>query len=255
MDMSKKPDNDALRAEHEPGAVAARIGNNTEHQHVSDAVLGGIDGCVTTFSVVAGCVGAGFPGGIAIVLGAANLFADGFSMAVSNYEATKAQALFVQKARRTEEQHIDLVPEGEREEVREIFRQKGFSGEQLEDIVQVICSDRKLWVDTMLKEEYGLQLETPPALRAAAVTFASFAIVGAVPLVPFLIPALDESQRFTASCLLAAGVFFGIGVLKSRAFHQPAIKGGGLTLLSGGTAAVLAYGVGYFLRQIVGIGG
>ncbi|WP_459782554.1 VIT1/CCC1 transporter family protein, partial [Photobacterium sp. R1] len=92
----------------------------------SDVVLGGIDGCVTTFAVVSGVVGAGFSPVVALVLGFANLIADGFSMAVSNYESIKTQGEFIKSLRDQEQDHIEKIPEGEREEIRLIFINKGF---------------------------------------------------------------------------------------------------------------------------------
>ena len=118
------------------------------HSYLGDAVLGAIDGTVTTFAVVAGAVGAGFPSMVIIVLGFANLFADGFSMAVSNYLGRKSQRQQVAQTRRWEERHIAEVPEGEREEIAQIFARKGFAGDVLERIVDTITADRRLWVDT-----------------------------------------------------------------------------------------------------------
>ena len=71
--------------------IRKRLSLGPKRQNISDAVLGGIDGCITTFSVVSASVGAGFPSSVAVILGFANLFADGFSMAVSNYESSKAE--------------------------------------------------------------------------------------------------------------------------------------------------------------------
>ena len=77
-------------------------------------------------------------GALVIILGFANLLADGFSMALSNYLGTKSDPERVDQARQDEERHIAQVPEGEREEIRQIFAGKGFSGETLEKIVGVI---------------------------------------------------------------------------------------------------------------------
>ena len=127
-----------LEAEHTPTAIAERLQASTAHSYLRDFVFGAIDGTVTTFAVVAGTAGAGLPRGVAIILGIANLAADGFSMAVGNYLSTKVERQLIDKARRHEERHIAEVPEGEREEVRQIFAAKGFSGGVLEEIVRVI---------------------------------------------------------------------------------------------------------------------
>jgi VIT1/CCC1 family predicted Fe2+/Mn2+ transporter len=246
---------DELIREHAPDAVAARLQRNRAPHNVSDAILGGVDGCITTFAIVTGAVGAGFPPHVSLILGIAKLFADGLSMAVSNYESIKAHNDFVDATRREEERHIEQVPEGEREEIRQIFAQKGFDGAVLERIVQTITADRRLWVETMLAEEHGLQGPHPNPARAGAVTFAAFVLVGAIPLSPLLITSLSVPTQLYASLALAAVVFFAIGSLKSLVFGQPAIRSGLATLVTGGAAAGIAYVVGYLLRIAFGVTG
>ena len=242
-----------LIAEHKPEAIKFRLRKLNHHSYLGDAVLGGIDGCVTTFAVVAGTVGGGFSGIVAIVLGFANLLADGFSMAVGNYQGTKSQLEWVEKARRQEERHIELVPEGEREEIRQIFAAKGFEGDALENAVEVITKDRQLWVDTMITEELGLQLDGPSPMKAALATFFAFLVVGFIPLVPFLIPNLTPKQTFLASSIVTALAFFSVGVAKGKVLKRPIFKAGFETLFVGGMAAAIAYLVGWWLRQTFGI--
>jgi len=250
----KKTVHDRLSREHLPEAIEERLKRSTTPENLSDAVLGGIDGCVTTFAVVSGAVGAGFSPAVALILGCANLLADGFSMAISNYESIKTQRAFREGITRTEEEHIDRVPEGEREEIRQIFRQKGFSGETLEKIVDTITQDQGLWVETMLMEEHGIQKSSPSAWKAAFTTFVAFLLVGMVPLLPFFSSAMQIEQQFVASSILAGIMFFAIGLLKSVAFAQRrAIRSGLSTLLTGSAAASLAFLTGYLLREAFGI--
>jgi VIT1/CCC1 family predicted Fe2+/Mn2+ transporter len=156
----------------------------------------------------------------------------------------------VQSVRESEQEHIDKVPAGEREEIRQIFRQKGFVGETLDRIVDTISSDRHLWIETMLTEEHGIQRSGRNPLRAALATMVSFGVVGAIPLMPFLINGLAQSRQFLISACLAAVVFFSIGALKSRVFAKPVLRAGAGTLLTGGAAAALAFLVGYLLREL-----
>lgn len=242
-----------LQDDHTPARVHQRLNAPGSSNRLADAVLGGIDGCVTTFAVVAGAYGAGFPANVALVLGFANLLADGFSMAVSNYESVKAQGEYVDSIRRIEEEHIQLVPEGEREEIRQIYASRGFEGELLEQVVEVITADRAQWVNTMVREEYGVQTEVPDPWQAGLVTFGAFLIVGLVPLLPFLVSALSLQQQFQISSVLAAVMFFAIGSLKSFVLAQPVLKSGLMTLLTGGGAASLAYFTGALLRGVFGI--
>jgi VIT1/CCC1 family predicted Fe2+/Mn2+ transporter len=244
--MQKHTLADLIR-QHEPEVVAARLARNEGPQNVSDAVLGGIDGCITTFAIVTGSVGAGFPTHVSLILGIANLLADGLSMAVSNYESIKAHNEFVAATR------IEHVPDGARDDIRQIFARKGFADAALEHIVTTITADRRLWIETMLAEEHGLHREHPSPMKSGAVTFAAFVLIGSIPLLPFLITPLGMQLQLYASVALAGLVFFAIGSLKSLFFGRPAIRSGLTTLLTGGSAAVLAYVVGNLLRAALGV--
>jgi VIT1/CCC1 family predicted Fe2+/Mn2+ transporter len=239
--------------EHSPEAIKDRLDGNLDHSYLGDAVLGGIDGCVTTFAVVAGGMGAGFSSVVVIILGFANLLADGFSMAVGNYQGAKSEREFVEKARRSEERQIDVYPQGEQEEIRQIYARKGFSGATLETIVKVITGNRKLWVDTMLREELGLQIDGPSPIKAALVTFGAFLLVGLIPLLPFLLTFLSSDTTFLASALATSLAFFGIGMAKGHLLHRSKLRGGLETWFVGSIAAALSFLVGLWLRQAFGI--
>lgn len=251
----KKTSYNKLLQEHHPEAIEKRLQRPVKPQNISDAVLGGIDGCVTTFAVVSGTVGAGLPSSIALIMGFANLLADGFSMAISSFESIKTEMEFAERIRRSEEEHIDTVPGGEREEIRQIFQKKGFKGDGLEDIVDTICQDRRLWIETMLTEEHGLQKSTSNPWRSAIATFIAFISVGTVPLIPFLIPTIEIQQQFLLSTGLAGIMFFSIGAIKGFLFSKPTLVSGLKTLLTGTAAAAIAFLTGYALRNAFGIAG
>lgn len=240
-----------LRAEHEPEAIRERLESPNRYSYLADGVLGAIDGCVTTLAIVAGTVGARLPTMIAIVLGIANLLADGISMAISNFQSARTRVQQVERTRRSEEEHIRHVPHGEREEVRQIFAKKGFSGQTLDDIVATITSNPQLWVDTMLVEEHGLALEGPKPVMSGTVTFAAFVAVGAVPLLPYLVPALPADRVFSTSVTMALVAFFGVGLLKGHLLGAGRLRIAIETTIAGSAAAGLAWAVGYVLRGLV----
>jgi len=251
------PSRDKLERDHTPRKIRQRLAQGGNHSYLGDFVFGAVDGTITTFAVVAGVAGAGLEqtdiptvgGSVALVLGLANLLADGFSMGVGNFLSVKAERDVVARIRREEGQHIDIVPDGEREEIRQIFAGKGFEEPVLTEIVTVITQDRRRWIDTMLTEEHGLSLKTPSAVRAAFSTFAAFVVVGFVPLIPFCFPGgMSPTTALAISCGATAIAFFGIGMAKGKVVHRSVLWSGVETLLIGGVAATLAFIVGFMFR-------
>jgi VIT1/CCC1 family predicted Fe2+/Mn2+ transporter len=214
-----------------------------------DFIYGGIDGAVTTFAIVAGVVGAALSSNVILILGVANLLADGFSMAASNYSGMKTVVDDVARLREIEKKHVRTDPDGEREEVRQILAEKGLSGETLEDAVTKITSNEKRWIDLMLVEEYGMAPELASPVKGALATFAAFVVCGAVPLLPF---AFGVDNGFEVSIIMTALVFLAIGAAKAKWSLAPWWRSSLETLFIGGAAAAMAYVVGYLLK---GVGG
>lgn len=237
-----------LEHEHDEHAIADRLGRTVRLSYIRDWVYGGIDGAVTTFAIVAGVAGAGLSSGIILVLGLANLLADGFSMAASNYAGTTAEREDYERLRAIEEKHLRLAPEGERAELRFLLRQKGLAGSELTQSVAAVSASRELWIDLMLAGEYGLAPVSRHPVAAALYTFAAFVVCGAIPLLAF---ALDLPQAFAISAVAVALVFFAIGSLKSLWSVKPWWRSGAETLAIGAFAAALAYSVGQLLSGLV----
>lgn len=238
-----------LEAEHTPAAIRRRLREGRKPSYLRDFIYGAIDGAVTTFAIVSGVVGAELSSNVILILGAANLLADGFSMAASNFLGVRADRQMLDRIRSIEEEHIAAHPAGEEEEIRQIFREKGFVDDDLERAVAVITSNRRRWVDTMLTEEHGLALDGPRATKAALTTFVAFIVVGFVPLAPFL---FGIEPAFGWSSALTGTAFFAVGAWKSRFVLQNWLVSGLETLALGGGAAAVAYLVGAALKGLAG---
>lgn len=234
--------------EHSISAIQSRL-SSVRHNYVRDFIYGGIDGAVTTFAVVSGVAGAELAPLIVLILGFANLIADGFSMAASNFLGTRAEQDDYKRLEKIEYRHIEEFPEGEREEVRQIYRDKGFTGEELENAVDLITADKDRWVKTMLTEEYGLPSEIRSPWKAAFATFSAFIICGIIPLLPYL---FGVKNSFGISSALTGATFFLIGSFKSRWSTASWFRSGLETFIVGALAAVLAYAVGVLLKGIAG---
>ena len=223
--------------------------------YFDDFIYGSIDGAVTTFAIVAGVMGASLPSVIILILGFANLFADGFSMAAANYQASKARNEFIEMKRKQEEWEIENLEEQERDEIRDIYKEKGFKDELLEDVVRIITSRRKVWIDTMMKEELGLIEDEKEPIDSSVSTFVGFNLIGLIPLIPFMVfMAIGielNSEAFVYSIASVLAAFFLVGMIKGKIVKKSMMRSGINTLIIGGIAAVVAYMVGYGLNFLV----
>lgn len=222
-------------------------------KYLGPFVYGGIDGCVTTFAVVAGSVGAGLTSDVIIILGFANLLADGFSMSIGAYLSSKSERSYYFKQKAMEYWEVDNLPEKEKEEIRDIYRDKGFEGETLEKIVDVITSDKDRWVNVMMKEELGMSLEERSPLKIGLVTYVSFILIGLIPLTVYVWDYIQPggSNLFLVSSILTAIGFMIIGIFKSYLTQTKLWRGVAETILLGLVAALVAYFVGDWLERII----
>src|SRR3989344_5892137 len=223
---------------------------HTTGKYIGDLIYGSNDGIITTFAIVAGAWGASLPSTIIIILGVANILADGLSMGASNYLGGKSEKDYAREQRKKENWEIDNLRELEIEEVKDIFRKKGFKGEDLNRAVEIITSDRKIWLDTMMRDELGIIEDAgDDPKKHGFVTFLAFITAGSVPLIPFLIPILPNP--FTLSIIFAALAMFSVGALRSLVTSVTWIRGGMEMLMVGSTAALVAYLVGNFIEKII----
>lgn len=246
---TKKKFPDFFHHKHDIRSIKDRLHEGTRHSYLKDFVYGSVDGTITTFAIVSGVVGADLQSKTILILGAANLFADGFSMAASNYLGTKTENDERNLIEEFENLHIDKYPAGEENEVRQILKEKGYSGDLLEKNTKFIVSDRKRWMNMMLSEEYGIDPNPPrSALKSSMTTFLAFVLFGSIPLISYI---FKMNNPFFWASLLTGLSFTTIGSLRSKWTVESSFLSAGKTLLMGSGAAAIAYIVGDALRGVV----
>lgn len=222
---------------------------------IEDFVYGATDGAVTTFAVVAGVVGASLSPSIVIILGFANLFADGFAMAAGNYLSTRSKLEYEERERKRQDKEIQDFPERKISEIKSIYAEKGFKEELLEKVTSVIIANRKVWTDILLREKTGIidKKNEKPVFKAIT-TFVAFNLVGLIPLLPFIFAlvidntsGLSSQAIFAYSSVFTALSFFSIGIISGKVVDKPPLRSGFITLIIGGTAAGVSYIVGTLL--------
>jgi VIT1/CCC1 family predicted Fe2+/Mn2+ transporter len=222
-------------------------------RYIKSLIYGGLDGIITTFAVVAGVAGASLSVAVVLILGFANLIADGLSMAIGDYLSTKAENEYARAERRRELWEVENYPEGERREMVELYMDKGIDRQDAETVVDILSKHREAWVSIMMVEELGIVESDESPLRNAFVTFLSFAVFGFVPLLAYVVlrfvPAL-QAQAFWFSCALTGLTLFTLGALKVRITTRNWFASGLEMLVVGGLAAAAAYGIGLALSGL-----
>jgi len=228
--------------------------HNQNYNWLPDFVYGGIDGAVTTFAIVAGVVGASLSIPIILILGFANLIADGFSMAISKYLSDKSSEEQYEKIQQVEFKHLKEKRDHEINEIREIFELHGFKGKQLEEATKVITSNPKIWVDVMMRHEFNMIKENIAPFKGAIVTFISFFLIGLIPLLSYLLRTplnLTDTTTFVATCISTLLALFVVGAIKSRFSMKNWAISGLQTMFVGGFAASIAYGIGHLASPLI----
>ena len=208
----------------------------TLQKYLSEFVYGGIDGCVTTFAVVSGAAGANLETSVVLILGFANLFADGFSMSVGAFLSEKSKKRIYQKHQKAEQFEVKYKPEEGIREIRELYSKKGFEGDLLDRIVEKITTNDQLWIDEMMSGELELQREKKSPKMVGSATFVSFILVGLIPLLVYVFDffVVSSLPLFFLSSLFAGIGFLVVGFLKAFVTEENKFKSMIETLFLGG---------------------
>jgi VIT1/CCC1 family predicted Fe2+/Mn2+ transporter len=216
-----------------------------EHTHqgvsVRDIILGVSDGLTVPFALAAGLSGAVTSNFIVFLAGVAEMLAGGIAMGLGGYLSEKSHAEIYAKELERERREVDRLPEEEKREVRDIWKARGYTGPELEQLVEAIIKDRQRWVDFMMREELGLVEPAAGAAYKTSLTIGLSYVIGAlVPLFPFLLP-LSIQNALGVSSLTTLAALLLVGVFKSRFTGGAWWRSGLETMLTGAAAAGAAY--------------
>ena len=227
--------------------VPAYTDTHNRASSLSDIILGGQDGLVNVLGVILGVAAATQDPRIVLVAGLAAAFAESVSMGAVAYTSTLADADFYESERAREYRHIEHSPHLEREEIQDIYREKGFKGDLLERIVNTITASPDIWVAVMMAEEHRLTpVDRRTAARAAWVVGVSAIIGSLIPLAPFAL--LPVATSMWVSVLVTALVLFVGGVLKARLTVGRPTRSGLEMAVIGTLSAMVGYGVGILFK-------
>lgn len=229
----------------------------TQGKYMGPLVYGASDGIITTFAVVAGAMGAHLSPQVVLIMGFANLFGDGFSMAMGDYLSKRTTMKYDESERKREEWEVEIDPNSEKAELLEIYRTKGLNDDKAKNLVEILSSNKKLWIDTMMHEELGiLEDEGASPVKSAFVTFFSFAFFGFMPLLTYIFASFVPffaQHTFLIAAVLTLVTLFIVGALRNIVTNVSWIRSGLEMLLVGSMSAFVAYIVGFLIRYLTNL--
>jgi vacuolar iron transporter family protein len=240
---------------HSHDAVHERIQHKEHHKNefkLPEIILGGQDGLVNVLGVILGVTAATSSTQLVIVAGLAAAFAESISMAAVAYTSKIAEADFYQSEYEREKWEIEHMPEGEKEEIRELYKQYGFEGEMLEQIVAKIISNKERWLQVMMEQELKMEpIERKEALPAAFIVGLSAIIGSFIPLTPYFFLSIVPSTII--ALVISAITLFVVGFYKAKkTLGRNFIRQGLEMMIIGMVSALAGYVIGVMF-QVKGI--
>lgn len=218
---------------------------------IREVVFGTNDGLITTLGFLAGVTGAISDKNTILLATIAELVAGAFSMASGAYISSKSQIEYFQKEIAREKREIEEDPEHEKHEIWEIYKERGFTDEEINILINRITADKNLWLRFMLREELGLGDEAwENPVKVGLTMGLSFLAGSVVPVVPYFF--LNPAPALVAATTLSLVFLFLLGAFKTRITKSGWLKSG-LEMLAIGTAsALVGYFVGTFVSRLTG---
>jgi len=249
-----------------PGASHSEGHSTASAEYLKAIVFGGLDGIITIFAIVAGCVGARLTAVQTVTVGIGNLFADAIAMGFGEYVSSVAEDEYILAEKERECWELEHCPAEEKMEMVTIYQNRhGFSKEDAESMVNIAFKYPDFFISHMMVEELGLMLwqegNATPSKRGG-VMFLSFATFGLVPLATFFgwnvasntlgTHGNDPTVSFIVACLSSAVTLFMLGFSKGKLLSQNPTQSGMMMVMNGVFSGTVAYGIGSLLQAYVG---
>merc|ERR1740139_1321564 len=257
-------DFEASKKYHDERGDTTILSSVEQHQtmgsNLKPMIFGGLDGILTSFAIVAGAAGGSLSPNVVLILGFSNIFADALSMGVGEFLSSKAENEWILSERKREAWEMENYPEGEIQEMIEIYEGRGMKREDAIVVIETMAKYKDFFVDIMMKEELEMLVpdddHTLESFREGVVMFCSFALFGSFPLIGYVIipltfPDLGPSSLFTYACIVTGIVLFAMGCVKSLFSNVRWYIGGFETLILGGACATLAYIIGQAMDNLL----
>ena len=212
---------------------------------IKNLVFGVQDGALTTLGVVTGITGAAVDNSLIVLAGVVSLITEAISMGMGEYISSKSEIEVYNHETELEKKEMEEVPEIERQEIVDIYKAKGFSGKLLDQIVRKITSDKRLWLNTMLREELGFPEKFESPAKLGAIMFVTSLIGGIIPILPYLF--MRAADALPLSIATTAAALFVTGASKTIVTKGNWLKGGIEMMLIGMLVAFIGYSIGSIL--------
>jgi VIT1/CCC1 family predicted Fe2+/Mn2+ transporter len=215
---------------------------------VRDIMLGLNDGLIASFAVTSGVAGAFSTPSVVIMAGLAEMLGGAVSMGLAAYASARAGYEFYQSEVQREGDEIERWPEGERDEIRGIYRAKGFSGNLLDQIVAHITADPARWRSVMMREElgFGADIAEPP-LRSGVTVGVSYLLGAMTPVLPYAFTHPPLGIAISAAATITT--LFVVGAAKTLITARKWWRSGLESMAIGIAAAVVTYGAGVLFSR------
>ncbi len=215
----------------------------------ADLILGGQDGLVNVLGIIFGVTAANGSNQILLAASLAAGLAEAVSMAAVSYTSQQSNKTHYEKEQRREYYEVDHMPEEEKKEIREIYRQRGFKGKILEDIVQTITADKDIWVSNMMTDELGMEpVEMKNIVKSSFLVGLSAVVGSIIPILPFFF--LIGKPAVIISLIISGGTLFAVGMYQAKIMVGSLWKSGLQMMTIGLGSALVGFLIGNLFKSV-----